>query len=168
MTSAGIGDRSDVDKPEPKRAGFDEKCLVSNEALDVNLGGAAAPCERRAAAARAIRADGKDGLRTPLKGLQRLIGAIEEKPRAGPDRIGSGGVEESRLARNRRRNRLEGDANRRDLGLDGALHPRECFSFRCAEPHPFKAESNGGCHHSTRQTSCVNAAERRCNAHLRT
>ena len=109
MAGDGVEDRLDVNQSQSERAVRDKKRFGSRYPLDADFGRHAAPGERRAAWA--IRGDGEDACGASL---QRLIGAVEQRPRAGG--IGGGCVEQRGLARNRRRDVVQRRGDAVDFG----------------------------------------------------
>ncbi len=96
MAADGVEDRLDINQSKTERPVLDKKRLGPRYPLDADFGWHPAPGERRAAWT--IRGDREDACRASL---QRLIGAVEQRPCAGG--IGGGCVEQRGLARNGRR-----------------------------------------------------------------
>ena len=120
MAADGVEDRLDVDQSKAERAVRDKKRLGPGYPLDADFGWHPAPGERRAAWT--IRGDGEDACRASL---QRLIGAVEQRPRAGG--IGGGCIEQRGLARNRRRDVVQRRCDALDFAAGRAFDTSDCL-----------------------------------------
>ena len=150
-----IEHRLDVNEPQAERPVCDEECFGSGYPLDADFRRHPAPRERPRTA-RPIRRDGEDAGRPPL---QRLIGAIEQVPRAG--RIGSGGVEQGRLSRHRRGDVIERRREGVDLRAHRSLDARQRLGLIVgSKARALDGDADAGCQRRAHQAGQVDAAER--------
>ena len=114
------------------------------------------PLHASGRAARAIRRDGEHAGGAPL---QRLIGAIEQRPRAG--RIGSGSIEQRRLSRHRRGDVIERRGDGVDFCAHRSLDTRERLVLIVrSKPRALDRDARDRCQCRAHQAGQIDAAKR--------